>query len=309
MTPIQVAGPASLIAALPYLLGFRPADSLVCVLLTQDSITGCVRYELDQNQSQLFELIANTLTKHEYDALVVVVISESLSYPTQELIAAFAAAEISLLDFLVTNLNSYRSALCRDLTCCPETGTEITQAQRDLLAAQLVASGHVAAESREQLVARLDSQPLPEIELETRVQILTAAELIAALSNWYRGPLSGSQIVSIATALADPELRNDLEYELFDSVAGELTKPERLRTAAENLRQCAVSLPTQAAAMSYGVLAFCYWNLGDWVLAQIAASKSLALDSSNSPARLTNRLLQQQIDPVTARSQIFSSAA
>ncbi|MTA41014.1 MAG: DUF4192 family protein, partial [Actinobacteria bacterium] len=97
MKPIKVAGPPSLIAALPYLLGFRPADSLVCVLLTQDSITGCVRYELDQNQAQLFELIANTLTKHEYDALVVVVISESLSYSTQELISAFASAEITLL--------------------------------------------------------------------------------------------------------------------------------------------------------------------------------------------------------------------
>lgn len=309
MKPIQVAGPPSLIAALPYLLGFRPADSLVCVLLAQDLITGCVRYELDQNPAQLFELIATTLTKHEYDALVVVVISESLSYSTQELIAAFASAEISLLDFLVTDLNSYRSALCQDLTCCPEAGTEITQAQRDVLAAQLVVSGHVAAASREQLVARLDSQPLPEVELEPNERILTAAELIDVISTWHRTPLSGSQIVRIAAALTDPELRNELEYELFDSIAGVLTQPDRLRTAAENLRRCAVSLPNNSAAMSYGVLAFCYWNLGDWVLAQIAATKSLELDSSNSPARLTNRLLQQQIDPVTARSQIFTNAA
>lgn len=309
MKPIQVAGPTSLIAALPYLLGFRPADSLVCVLLTQDSIAGCVRYELDKDHTQLFELIITTLKKHEYEALVVVVISESLSYPTQDLTEAFAAANISLLDFLVTDLNFYRSALCQNLNCCPVTGTEISEAQRDAAAAQLVAAGHVAAASRDQLVARLDSAPLAEAEFAANDPTLTAAELIDLISTWHRTRLSWPQICSIAIALADPGIRNDLEYELFESANGELTNPDRLRTAAENLRQCAVSLPDHVAAMSYGVLAFCYWNLGDWVLAQVAATKSLALDGSNSPARLTNRLLQQQIDPVTARSQIFPSAA
>lgn len=309
MKPIQVAGPPSLVVALPYLIGYRPDNSLICVLLTQDSITGCIRYELDQDQSKMFDLILTTLEKHQYDAVVIVVASQSLEYQVERLKADFAAANITLLDFLVTNWERYRSALCQDLSCCPITGTEISQPQRDLLAAQLVASGHVAAASREELVARLDSRPLPVEQLVSTSENLTAAALIELISTWHRKPLSGSQITQIAAALADPLIRNELEYELFDSIAGELTNPDRLRTATENIRECAISLASEQAAMSYGVLAFCYWNLGDWILAEVAAAKSLALDSNNSPARLTNRLLQQQVDPVTARQQIFPSAA
>ena len=60
--------------------------------------------------------------------------------------------------------------------------------------------------------------------------------------------------------------------------------------------------------MPYGLLGFCYWNLGEWILAT-AAAHALELDPVNSPAKLTQNLIQQGVDPVLARREIFPRAA
>jgi hypothetical protein len=310
--PIQVSGPASLLTALPFMLGFKPQNSLVCVLLTQDAITGCVRYELDANSIELFELIERTLTNHEFDSLVVVAIADSLTEDVTSLLTHFRSAEIPLLDFLITNWNVYKSVICNDLSCCPAAGNELKLSEQDAMAAELIASGHVAAKSRAELLARLEPA-------ESSVRVATAisaievqlepAEVMELLTTLHRTGLTEIQIAQLALALANSDLRNVVEYELFESNLGELTNPAQLRIATENILQCAVSVPSEFAAMAYGVLAFCYWNLGDWILATSAAKYALDLDPINSPAKLVKNLIQQGVDPVAARREIFPSAA
>ena len=46
-TPLSITGPASLIAAVPYLLGFEPADSLVLVGLQNGRLIVSARLDLD----------------------------------------------------------------------------------------------------------------------------------------------------------------------------------------------------------------------------------------------------------------------
>lgn len=311
-TPIQVSGPASLLAALPFMLGFKPQNSLVCVLLTQDSITGCVRYELDVNSAELFELIQHTIKNHEFDSLVVVTIADSLAEDLTELLAKFKSAEIPLLDFLITNWISYKSVICTDLNCCPAAGNELKLSEQDAMAAELIASGHVAAKSRAELLARL-APAESSINVAAAISAVEAqlepADVMQLLTTLHRTGLTEMQIAQLTLALANPDLRNVVEYELFDSKLGELTNPSQLRIATENILQCAVSVPAEFAAMPYGVLAFCYWNLGDWILATSAAKYALDLDPINSPAKLVRNLIQQGVDPVAARREIFPTAA
>jgi hypothetical protein len=310
--PIQVSGPASLLAALPFMLGFKPQNSLVCVLLTQDAITGCVRYELEADSAELFELIENTIKNHEFDSLVVVAIADSLTTDLTALLNQFRSAEIALLDFLITNWIVYKSVICNDSNCCPLEGNELRLTEQDAMAAELIASGHVAANSRAELLARLaPAEPSEKMiaaisAVETQLE---GVELMTLLTTLHRKGLSETQIAQLALALANSDLRNVVEYELFDSKLGELTNPAQLRIATENILQCAVSVPAEFAAMPYGLLAFCYWNLGDWILATSAANYALKLDPINSPAKLVKNLIQQGVDPVAARREIFPSAA
>lgn len=311
-TPLKVSGPPSLISALPYLLGFQPTNSIICVLLQSNAISGCIRYEFSDDTEQLFDLIESTLVTHNYDALVVVVVTHEISCDVTSLLAKFNLATIELLDFLITDFQAYKSALCVDLSCCPPTGTDLTSAQRDAVAAELVLSGYVAATSRAELLERLTPRPMDfnqEVADILDSEKLSGDALIDRLTTLHRTAIPQSEMIECVIALTDPEIRNELEYALFESIDGELTKPDKLRIAAENLRQCAVTAPRQLAAMPYGLLAFCFWNLGEWILADAAVAQALKLDDMNSPARLTKRLIMQGVDPVTARRQIFPSAA
>lgn len=308
---VRVYGPTSLIAALPFLLGFKPSNSLLCVLLDNESITGCIRYDLTENPVEMFDLIKTTLTNHNYQTMVVVIVAEPVTTDLAALVERFRDNDIQLLDFLITDWKFYRSALCKDQTCCPIIGTALTQAQQDQMAAQLVAAGHVAVDSRSEFLAQLTSNPI-SLDQEHSVPLLpplTSAELITKLTQLRRSPVSVTELIQINQALIQPEIRNDLEYHIFDSTQGELNDVSQLRVVAENIRQIAVRVPTANSSMAYGLLAFCYWNLGEWILAEAAAEISLKLDSNNSPAKLTKRLLMQAVDPVIARKQIFPSAA
>lgn len=308
--PLKVSGPPSLLASLPYLLGFTPTNSLICVLLERESITGCVRYEVPADETKLFDQIKQTISNHRFDAMVVVLTADDLAMSVARFLDWFRTENILLLDFLVTNWVAYRSALCQDLACCPITGTKLSEAQRDQVAAELVAAGHVAAPTRADLVAQLQPQvrQIPD-EMVARANTITATELIDLLTQIHRTGLEDNLIVQIGNAINDAELRNDLEYQIFSSTNGELINPAQLRIVTENLRRTAIAAPTSLAAMSYGLLSFCYWNLGEWILASESADIALRQDVRNSPARLTKRLISQGIDPVTARDQIFPTAA
>jgi hypothetical protein len=61
--------------------------------------------------------------------------------------------------------------------------------------------------------------------------------------------------------------------------------------------------------MSYGLLAFALWNLGDCVSAEAAAGYALKVEPFNSPAKLTLNLIQLGVHPVMARKTVFKSAA
>lgn len=310
--PIQVFGPPSLLAALPYMLGFKPTNSLVCVLLVKESIIGCVRYEFEGDEEELFTLLKTTIRNHQFDYLVVVLAVAEIDRNFDDLLEKFRIEQIELLDFLVTNWQNYRSAICNDVTCCPATGNQLQIGDQDQMAAELIANGHVAVNSRAELLDRL--KPVADLgpvkrAIDQVTQQISAGELMANLTQLHRHPLQPIQIAEIVLALADPEIRNVVEYQLFESNQGELVNPDQLRLAAANILHCAINTPGIYAAMPYGLLGFCYWNLGEWILATAAAAHALELDPVNSPAKLTQNLIQQAVDPVLARKEIFPQAA
>ena len=310
--PIQVFGPPSLLAALPYMLGFKPTNSLVCVLLVKESIIGCVRYEHEGNEEVLFELIKTTIRNHQFDALVVVLAVTEIDQNFDALLSKFKLEQIELLDFLVTNWERYRSAICNDETCCPLQGNRLQATDNDQMAAELIANGHVAVNSRAELLARLNpvtDRTAVKMAIDQATYQISAIDLMEKLIKLHRHPLQPTEIAEIVLALADPEMRNVVEYELFESDLGELTKPDQLRLATANILHCAIHTPDAFAAMPYGLLGFCYWNLGEWILATAAAAHALELDPVNSPAKLTQNLIQQGVDPVLARREIFPRAA
>ena len=309
---IEVTGPAALIAALPYLLGFRPVDSVVVVLLDDSQVQAVLRFDLDSSISDLIPSILSGLSKHPSSSVVLVVVNSDLKLDVSNLEFALREQQVELLDLVLTDLVRYRSALCSDLHCCPIDGLEVSQQDADAISAQLVYSGHTVFSSRTQMLSRLnpnpDTKPVELALLEIN-SLLDLNELLNLLNSSGRTGLTATEMAQVALSISDADIRNDLEHELFDSVSGHLTNPDRLRCAIENLLQVARNTPLKVGAMSYGLLAFALWNLGDCVSAEAAAGYALKVEPFNSPAKLTLNLIQLGVHPVMARKTVFKSAA
>ena len=135
---VQVGSPAGLLAAIPHLLGFHPAHSLVVVGVTEGGrVQVAFRYDLpDPPEPET----VNDITRH---ALAMLASQQLLTavvagYGPGRLVTPLAdalrgaapRAGIGLHDVLRVEDGRYWSYLCTDPACCPAEGVGVRPGQR-----------------------------------------------------------------------------------------------------------------------------------------------------------------------------------
>jgi len=141
-----LTSPHDLLAAIPFLIGYHPENSLVLVALKDDSVGMAMRVDMPTDIApESYDLLASHFQREAADAALIVAYIDSQSDPEAVLIntsAALLRAGISIKESLIVSDGRYRSMLCHDSECCSPLGSPIPDIDSSRIAAEHVIAGH-----------------------------------------------------------------------------------------------------------------------------------------------------------------------
>ena len=239
---LKIRGPADLIEAVPYLLGFHPRASLVLIGLghdsgrDSDSVDHCPgRPGRGDPSDRLVDDTVRAVARSGATGVVVVVFdaestpSRTADLPWRTVVDAVdesaERAGLALLDALLVTSDRWWSFVCGDVGCCPPDG-QLLEGPSSAAAAAATYAGLVALPNREQLALVLT----PESD-ERRRAILPLLE--AAEERAVRAILDGrSQRHVRAVKRAVFAAARDADSALFPGPTGSLLDEQAARFAA-----------------------------------------------------------------------------
>src|SRR4051794_12751093 len=147
MHPIRLRGPADVLAALPYQLGYHPQDCLVAVALHDRRVGLVARIDLPPSgaHEELAAAAASAtgpLVRERPDAVLLVGYEsvEGQSTPLLEAVdSCLAAAALTVADRLVVRQGRWYSSDCEEQDCCPVGGTLLSDPSQVPAVADFVA--------------------------------------------------------------------------------------------------------------------------------------------------------------------------
>lgn len=328
---VTLRGPAQIVAAVPYLVGFHPAGSLVVVGLQGDPRAVCLTLRVDlppvDDRAELCSALALHLSHAGAHTAIAVVFSEQPGErPEAGLIAVLGEATrdegIGLDDALWVRSGRWRSYRCRDSDCCPRAGTPVDAGSVADLAAASAWLGDVVHGSRADLERSLapvtggcrddldhtfewvSRQLIDELAArgwesvaEDSVELL--AEAIAARAEC-QVQLTPAKLARIALGLADIRVRD----------RALLWAGGRLEHAAEALWvELARSATPPYDAPPATLIAVHAYLRGNGAYARIALDRALASDPAYSLAQLLAEGLDRGVPPRALRQALCGERA
>ena len=292
-SPLTITGPADLVEAVPYLLGFTPTDSLVIVGLAAKTVTVTVRADLDGlTPSQITEL-AHTL-RDKADATAMIALTYGSTADPEPVAAAARAAGLQLAEHLRVDQGRYWSLTCPIEGCCPSEGRPIPLA--GAVAAEFVLNGHAPMASRDDLAAVLQpdadqgrrlTAELERVRGELADELAAAAETLLGADHRPDRCWTDEETVRLGVALSGYPVRDAAWMAIED---GSLDGRDLFAHLAR-------TLPAGHRAPALFLFAWKTWRLGHGALASVAVDRALDDDPDYSAARLLEIALAEAIDP------------
>lgn len=314
---LAVRSTADLIAAVPYLLGFHPADSVVLVALRGRQITFAARADLPApgpDARTAARYLAAVVARQGADAATVVGYG-----PAARVTAVVDAvrheldgAGLVVLDALRVEDGRYWSYLCTDPGCCPPEGTpydprasqvtatavfagQVALPDRASLTAQVApvtgparnAMRQATARARERLGDLLRSVPPEDLASGRAITGLVTAAHRTALERSRRAePSTDDDVAWLGVLLTFVPARDDV----WEHTEG---TDEHVALWTDVFRR---SEPELTAAPG-SLLAFAAFRAGQGALAAVALERVLAQQPDYSMALLLDDLLRQAVPP------------
>jgi hypothetical protein len=313
---LRISGPANLLQAVPYLLGFHPAASLVLIGLTERRLAVTARLDLD-------DVAEDGVLRHAVRGIanggaetVVAAVYDERSVPGRDgppwrgLAADLQRTGhdlgIALGDVLLVCGGRWWSLRCDDPVCCPPEGRPLPDAPSAFVAAATYA-GMVALPDRRSLEALL----APAADREALRPLLTEAERAAADATtagerrrWER--LRRRELVAAARASDAGELDVDRQsVARFGAALRRIPVRDALWSAADTgridgrdlWRELARRLPPPYDAAPLFLYGWGSWRHGNGALANVACDRALESDPGYSAADLLLAALAHVVDP------------
>ena len=330
---VRLSDPGDLLAGIPHLLGFRPANSVVVISLAGLSgrrVGLTMRADIPaprHDRALAYQLAAGVRTD-DPDSVVLAIVSEAADeaggteLPHQQLVheltMAMTAAELPVRDVLLVRSGRWWSYDCSRPCCDPATGTPLPSGVSELEVAT-VASGVVVARDRDEVAARLQ-RAAPAAGIEDAV-LRTASERVVDILDRGREAVRAEATAAIAAAAgppgtAAPRLSDDDLARMVWALRDDIVRDAALDLAlgpnpggAEALwMECARRAPAPLDAAPVTLLAVSAWLRGDGATANIALERALASDPDYALARLLSQALAACMSPHDLRRLIRSSS-
>ena len=320
--PLRADSPASLLAVIPLLLGFRPEASLVLIgtEAPRHTVKVTLRYDLPDppGAGVAADIAAHALGVIGAQGLTTAV---AVGYGPAALVDQVAdavwdaarKARIDLREFLRVEGGRYWSYACGDEACCPAAGVPFEVSapagpqvlpDRAAVAARVAPLGGITAESMRRATRRAErhvTQLLAKVRKSARrgaVRHLIATEGLAEVGAMIAAYRAGGryatdyQVAWVTVTLRDLRVRDDAWARMDPA---HLDAHRRLWTDVTRRAQ-----PGYVAAPA-ALLAFVAWQSGDGALANVALDRALADDPRYSMALLLRQVITAGAPPSLAR--------
>jgi hypothetical protein len=144
MTTVKT--PHDLLAAVPFLIGYHPTNSLVIISIKDGALEMAMRVDFPINPPEgAYQLLASHLKRDQADgALIVAYVPDGRTdgeAVLEETADAVVALDVPIRELMIVENGRWRSLLCDDESCCPPEGNPIEEFESSRIAAEQVASG------------------------------------------------------------------------------------------------------------------------------------------------------------------------
>lgn len=312
---VALRSPDALLASLPYLIGFTPADSVVVVWLRGSAIvlTQRIDWPIGSDPAAWQEALVAPAATTDADEVVVVLVRGSDGAEFDPVSArlvgawvqdAFRLAPLPVRDLLHLDEGRWRSLMCADDACCPAVGRVLDDGVQLAVAAEFAAAGHAPLAARADVVASLAPDAATKDRLDGRVararppradreawRDRTIESFVDAVD---QAPDSARDDRTSARAIAglgDIRVRDTILWELTRRDGDALGRALALLITA--LRGCPPA-DVPGVATTLAVVA---WLLGDGARAMIAIERALVADPHYSLAHLVQRSVSSGLPP------------
>ncbi|MGO4341551.1 DUF4192 domain-containing protein [Pedococcus sp. 2YAF34] len=330
---LRLRSPGELLAVVPYLLGFEPTNSIMCICLQDSRIGLTQRLDLPpagQGEDAVRLLMPSLLREHPDQVLVLAYeeVPNVSAETVDHLTSALGAASIPIHDRLLVRDGRWRSLDCHERKCCPVEGQLVpTPADVPELAAEFVGHELSPHASRDALVDQLNVRPdhacdrdfagAEALDDETRLaawpQILDAgdspAEVTPAMAAIAAATLRDVHVRDGLVAWLTPgtldaaqlpsRVRSfissiDRDWDAEEADTGAIVAMNRIQ--ARLIRLCTL-LPDEHAAPALTVLACFTWWRGNGTLTRAALNRALRCQPDYRLALLLERMVDLAIRP------------
>jgi len=162
-TATELNSPHDLLAAVPFMVGYHPQDSLVAMALRDDKVVMAMR--VDFPDSENINAISKTIALHlvrekASEAIIVGYLPTTVggSDPLLVVREIISGYSITIKECIEVREGRFRSSLCADLECCPPEGNPVPELSDSRVTAEQVAAGN----------------PLPFIDLDEMKRSIAA---------------------------------------------------------------------------------------------------------------------------------------
>ncbi|MFS8101660.1 DUF4192 domain-containing protein [Lentzea alba] len=314
--PIRVRGAGDLYAAIPHLMGFHPADSLVVLVLKDSLISMTMRVDLPRprHRGALAAQLETPLLEHEATEVILAVVCAPSSHmpeelPHEPLVSALrhklGGVGIDVVEAVwLPSCEKDAPWLCYiDVDCHgtlpdPQVSAVAVASAHDgnvtfeSRAAMAAIAAHDPPEALERRSAMLDKLAETSLELDPGTELRRVREAIHAVED-RKGPLPDEEIVALAQALTLPEVR---DASLGFAAEGNARQAERLWL--ELTRAC----PAPERAEPACLLAFFAYHRGDGGIASIALDAADEALPGHALARLLRAAISAAMPPEELRA-------
>jgi hypothetical protein len=323
---LVISDPDSIIASIPFVIGFTPHDSLVVLWLSDGRLRLAMRLDLPPAEASVREWIDAVMQHRASSDEVIICVLPPVGGRARdadgelcsrdlvsELLARLGETRCQVRDALLTVGDRWWSYLCQEPECCPTAGVPLDTDVVQSVAARFVLAGVAWLPDREAVLAICAAEPLRQAANRALVRAARrawAARLPSAggpgadLETWrdesialvMRSLISDSDVDScreadLLLALCDVRVRDTVLWDLAHVVGHDARRA--FDRAAFLLR----GAPCGVIAPIGSVTALLAWLIGDGVRAAAALDRVRAENPAYPLAELLGRSIAAGLSP------------